>query len=218
MPHLPFDATAPVAALPASPCLPRRRLLMAALASPGLVAVSTLPARAAGGDAQTEALLRAQREALAPLAVIDGLWRGPARAVMPDGSELRMTQTERVGPMLGGSIRAIEGRGHLPDGTLVFHAFAVVGYDPGTRRYHFRSWAQGRWGEFPFELRPNGFSWSTPAGPGATLRYEAEVQGGSWRETGHRIVDGQPPQRTFEMTLQRLGDTSWPAEGAVPHR
>lgn len=194
---------------------PRRRLLLTALAAPCL---GILPKYAAGADPQAESLLRAQREAMKPLAIIDGLWRGPARAWMPDGSDLRMTQTERVGPMLDGTIRVIEGRGHLPDGTLVFHAFAVIGYEPGARRYHFRSWAQGRWGEFPFELRPAGFSWSTPAGPGATLRYEAEVRDGLWRETGHRVVDGQPPQRTFEMNLQRLGDTAWPADGAIPPR
>lgn len=166
----------------------RRQLLLAALAGPALASLPVGLARAASGDPQTEALLRAQREALAPLAKIDGLWRGPARARMPDGSELRMTQTERVGPMLDGSIRVIEGRGHLPDGTLVFHAFAVIGFDPGSRRYHFRSWAQGRSGEFSFELRPKGFSWSTPAGPGrarpCAMKPRSKATAGTRPDTG----------------------------------
>jgi hypothetical protein len=34
-------------------------------------------------------------------------------------------------------------------------------------------------------------------------------------EIGERIVPGGEPVRFFEMTLKRIGDTDWPAAGAV---
>ena len=66
-------------------------------------------------------------------------------------------------------------------------------------------------------MRPDGFAWSIAAGP-ATLRYTANVRDNVWTEVGERIVDGQPPVRTFEMSLRRVGDTDWPAGSAVPAR
>jgi hypothetical protein len=81
----------------------------------------------AAGPADT-ALLDAQRKALAPLSMIDGTWRGEAVVLQPNGERLRLVQTERVGPMLDGTLRVIEGRGYLPDGKLAFNAFAVVSF------------------------------------------------------------------------------------------
>ena len=43
------------------------------------------------------------------------VWRGPAVIHAPQGRRTS-TQTERVGPMLGGSIRLIEGQGYAADG------------------------------------------------------------------------------------------------------
>lgn len=47
-----------------------------------------------------KAAIAAQREALAPLARLDGLWRGTAWTMQRDGSRLELVQTERVGSML----------------------------------------------------------------------------------------------------------------------
>ena len=44
----------------------------------------------------------------------------------------------------------------------------------------------------------------------------ATVRDGVWHETGDRVVAGQPPVRIFEMTLRRIGDSQWPAAGAIP--
>jgi hypothetical protein len=173
-----------------------------------------LPAHAAT-DARSAELLAAQARAMAPLAIYDGTWRGTAIVTQPDGKLLRLTQTERVGSMLGGTIKVIEGRGYLPDGTVVFNAFAVISFSPRSGRYNFRSYAQGYSGDFPMQVRDDGFTWSMPAGPGVTLRYTATVRDGVWTEVGERIVEGQPPARTFEMTLKRIGTTDWPAGGAM---
>jgi len=37
----------------------------------------------------------------------------------------------------------------------------------------------------------------------------------AWREVGDRIVPGKDQVRFFEMNLKRVGDTDWPAEGAI---
>jgi len=35
------------------------------------------------------------------------------------------------------------------------------------------------------------------------------------REVGDRLLPGREPSRFFEMNLQRVGDTDWPAGGAI---
>jgi len=179
----------------------------------GIVLLASMSSLAAGPpDAQE--LLDAQRKALAVMAVCDGAWRGEATVVQSNGESLKLTQTERVGPFLDGTVRVIEGRGHLGDGSVAFNAFAVISFEPQTGKYSMRSYAQGHAGDFPIELRPDGFTWSIPAGP-AVIRYTSTVKDDTWREVGERLVPGQPPRRLFEMTLRRVGPTDWPAAGAV---
>jgi hypothetical protein len=47
------------------------------------------------------------------------------------------------------------------------------------------------------------------------IRYTATIKGNTLSEIGERIVAGSEPMRFFEMTLQRIGETDWPAAGAV---
>ena len=48
------------------------------------------------------------------------------------------------------------------------------------------------------------------------MRYDAVAKNSEWHETGDRIEPGKPPVRFFfEMTLKRVGDSDWPAAGAV---
>lgn len=191
------------------------QLLRTLLATPLLCLSLAAPAQAAG-DPRSAELLAAQARAMAPLSIFDGLWRGPATVTLPDGKALEITQTERVGSMLGGTLKVIEGRGYLPDGSVGFNAFAVISFSPQTGRYGFRSHAQGYAGDFPLEVRPDGFTWSTPAGPGATIRYTATLKDGVWTEIGERLVEGKPAVKMFEMQLKRIGSTDWPAGGTVP--
>ena len=96
-----------------------------------------------------EALLAAQREAMAPFAFMDGVWRGPAITVRPSGDKHAITQTERIGPLLGGTVKVIEGRGYEADGKTTFNALGIISYNVATRTYSMRSYAMGMLGRFP---------------------------------------------------------------------
>lgn len=185
----------------------RARFVLAAvlLAAP-LSAQAQTPASPTGSPAQRAALDR--------LAFLDGEWRGQATIHGPGGSRV-LTQTERVGPMLGGSVRVIEGRGYAADGSTEFNAMAVVSWDARAGKYGFRSWAQGYSGDYAFEVTDDGFRWETPAGPGAKIQYVAVVRDGAWHEVGTYVAEGQPPREMIDMRLTRVGDTGWPAGGAV---
>jgi len=161
--------------------------------------------------------IAAQREAIARLAFMDGVWRGPAWALTPEGRR-EMVQTERIGPMLGGAIRVMEGRGYAADGTVAFNAFGVVAFDPDRRAYSLTTWALGYSVTVPLTLTETGFTWETPAGPGIIMRYTATVRDGGWHEIGERIAGEAPPVRTVELTLRRIGDSAWPDGDPVPMR
>ncbi len=172
---------------------------------------------AAPAMAQTDpgGLVAAQTEAMKPLAILDGAWRGPVWTMDRTGKRHDLTQTERVGGFLDGSVKVIEGRGYDADGKVSFNAFAVISYDPPTKTYSMRSYAGGSKGDFPLTLRPDGFSWEIKAGPGV-VRYTAVVKDATWVETGEFLMEGQPPRKVLEMSLKRVGGTDWPAAGAVP--
>jgi len=189
------------------------RLVFAAVALSALAVASI--SSAAAGASDSVAMLAAQHRSMQPVSIFDGIWRGPARVTLPDGKEVLITQTERVGSFLGETVKVIEGRGYAPDGTSPFNAFAVISYSPQSDKYNFRSYAQGYSGDFPVEVRPDGFTWSIKAGP-ATLRYTATVKDGVWVEIGERLVEGQAPVKIFDMSLRRIGNTDWPSAGAVP--
>lgn len=172
------------------------------------------PATFAMAQEQNPAGTQAQRDAMARLSFMDGEWRGTAVINSPAG-RTTLTQTERVGTHLGGSIRVVEGRGYAADGSTQFNAMAVIAWDPRAGAYTFRSYAQGYQGDYPFEATPTGFRWQTPAGPGATIQYEATITAERWHEVGHYVREGQPPLPYIEMDLRRVGDSDWPGAGAV---
>ncbi len=164
-----------------------------------------------------EALIAAQREAMARLSFMDGVWRGAAWIVRPSGEKHSSTQTERIGPFLDGSVKVIEGRGYDADGKVTFNAFGTISFSPATKAYTLHSYAMGNVGDFPLDPTADGYTWEIPAGP-TTIRYTAVIKDGTWNETGDRIVPGKDPVRFFEMNLKRVGNTDWPAAGAVSPR
>lgn len=204
----------PLAPARPAPNRPRRRAALRRLLGALLLPAALPTALQAAGPVDT-GLLDAQRKAMTPLAVLDGTWRGEAVVLQPDGTRLKLTQTERVGPMLDGTLRVIEGRGFRADGSLAFNAFAVISFSPRSGRYTFRSYAMGYVGDYPLELRPDGFVWSITLPDGVQLRYTITVKDDRWIEVGERIAPGQPPVKTLEMSLKRIGGTDWPAGGAV---
>ena len=192
--------------------MPKPRVLVVAL----LALVATVAAPAPGqGRPDPNRLITAQRDAMKQLAFMDGVWKGPAWSMLPTGEKHHITQTERIGTFLDGTVRVIEGRGYEPDGTVAFNALGIISYDAGKKAFSMRSYAMGRSGDYVVTPTENGFSWEIPAGP-MTIRYTAVIEDGTWHETGDRVMVEQEPVRFFEMTLSRIGDSTWPAGGAVP--
>jgi hypothetical protein len=187
------------------------RIILAALA----ILTLTTPAAAQQRRPTPAEMSAAQRAAMAKLAIMDGVWRGTAWTITPAGRH-DVVHTERIGPFLGGAVKVIEGRSYNPDGSVGFNAFGIVSYDPVAQAYSLHSYAMGYAGDFPMEIRPDGYVWQLPAGPGAVIRYTATIRDGAWRETGERIAEGAAPMPIFEMNLKRVADTSWPAADAVP--
>ena len=182
------------------------------------VACLVASASALAADAQRpdpQALLSAERTAMLSLGFLDGVWRGSAWTLLPSGEKHTVVQTERVGPFLEGAVKVVEGRGYDAQGKLSFNAFGTISFVPQTSGYTLHSYAMGFAGDFVFTPAADGFRWEIPAGP-VTLRYTAIVKNGTWREVGERLTPGQPPVQFFEMNLQRVGDTTWPAAGAIP--
>ena len=169
---------------------------------------------AAQGRPDPTALLAAERQAMAPLAFMDGVWRGPAWNVEYSGQKHTLVQTERVGPFLEGAVKVVEGRGYEADGTLAFNAFATISFNPATKAYTMHSYAQGSVGDFSFTPTADGFVWEIPAGP-MTIRYTAIIKDGKWNEVGDRLMPGKDPVRFYESNLVRVGDSDWPAAGAI---
>ncbi|MCX6134293.1 MAG: hypothetical protein NTU47_10820 [Ignavibacteriales bacterium] len=160
-------------------------------------------------------LIASQQEAIGKLSYMDGVWRGTAWTILQSGEKHTITQTERIGPFLDGSVKVIEGRGYDPDGKVTFNAFGTISYNPANRAYTMHSYAQGNVGDFVLTPTADGYIWEIPAGP-MTIRYTAVIKEGAWQEVGDRIMPGKDPIRFFEMNLKRVGDTTWPAAGAIP--
>lgn len=190
------------------------RHTLLALSLVAVIGASAAPAKAQFGDPKP--LLDAQKTAMSELSEMDGVWRGPAWTILQNGQKHEVTQTERIGPLLDGSVKVLEGRGYNADGTTGFNAFATISFDPAKKTYTLHSYAQGRSGDFPLTPTADGYVWTIPAGPDATIRYTAVIKDGKWREIGEYLAEGQPARQFFEMNLVRVGDSKWPAEGAIP--
>lgn len=191
--------------------MPKFRLAQLVLLS--IVAALATVTAMGQGRPDPAATIAAQREAMKAFAVMDGVWRGPAWTILPSGKH-NITQTERIGPFLDGSIKVIEGKGYNEDGSVGFNAFGVISYDAATKTYKLHSHAQGQVGDFVIKPTADGYVWEIPAGP-MTIRYTAVIKDGTLREVGDRIMPGQEPVRFFEMNLKRVSDTTWPAGGAI---
>lgn len=180
----------------------------------GLVMMGICSTASGQGRPDPAALIAAQREAMVKLSFMDGVWRGTAWTILPSGEKHTITQTERIGPFLDGSVKVIEGRGYDPDGKVSFNAFGTISFNPTKRAYTMHSHAQGSVGDFALNPAPDGYTWEIPAGP-MTIRYTASIKDGTWKEFGERIMPDKDPVRFFEMNLKRVGDTDWPAAGAI---
>lgn len=182
------------------------------LISLAAVLALTVPT-AALAQARDTAAIAEQQQAMKKLAWMHGVWRGPAVSQSPQG-EHRVTQTERIGGFLNGTLTVMEGKGYNDDGSVGFNALGVASYDSRTKSYWLTSWALGRSGKFAMTVTGNGYVWEIPA-DAMTIRYTATLAGDTWTEVGDYIAEGKAPQRFFRMTLKRVRDSDWPAAGGV---
>lgn len=189
----------------------RRILVSLLLAAMPLVGAPAL----AQGAYDPAPRIAAQKEAMKALAMLDGAWRGEAKSLKPDGGWHTFTQTERVGSMLDGTVKVVEGRGYEADGSLSFNAFAVISYDPDRKTYSLRSYSAGRSGDYPLTPTEKGFNWEIQAGPNMKIQYEATVKDGVWTEIGTRVPKDGAPVKFIEFTVRRFDGGGWPLDGAV---
>src|SRR5690606_16625135 len=87
----------------------RALLFATALCASGLAWAQHAP------DATAAAAMSSQKQAMARLSFMDGTWRGQARSIDARGEHV-VTHTERVGTLLDGTIRLIEGHSYDADG------------------------------------------------------------------------------------------------------
>src|ERR1700719_3130122 len=104
------------------------------------------------GMPDPQVLIAAQREGMALLSYMNGVWKGPATTTLPSGEVHPITQTERIGPFLDGSVKVIEGRGYESDGKVTFNAFGTISINPATKVYTLHSHAMGYVGDFVLTL------------------------------------------------------------------
>jgi hypothetical protein len=162
----------------------------------------------AQGQPDPAAMVAREAEAMKALAWTHGRWQGEAWSTTTAGVRHEIIQTERVGPMLDGSLLVIEGKSFERDGRpATFNAFGVMSYDAARNSY-----AQGRAGEFPLDVTPAGYVWTIAAGP-VKIRYTATHTADSWREVGEVVRSDQTATQIFEMNLKRVGDSDWPLAG-----
>ena len=190
------------------------RLSILAVAAALACAAPLIAPAPAVAQVQDPAGSPAQREAMQRLSWMDGEWRGTATVMAGMGRTRDLRHTERIGPMLGGSIKVIEGRSYGDDGGTEFNAFAILSWDAEKNAYVMRSYANGMAIDAPVQVSDGGFDWTVPA-RGGEVRYHTRYDNGVWTESGDFVMPGQEPMRVIDMRLTRTGDSDWPAAGAV---
>ena len=178
-----------------------------------LMIAAAVPVSGVAQESDAAGLMASEQAAIARLAWMNGEWRGPAVTQTANG-EHRVTQTERIGDLLDGTVKLVEGRAFNPDGSKGFNAFGVISFDPAQQAYTFRAHTQGQAGSFVLTPTGSGYVWEIPAGP-MVIRYTATFADGTWTEIGERLLPSRDPVRFFEMRLRRVGDSAWPAQGAM---
>lgn len=167
----------------------------------------------AQGRPDPAVLIAAQKEAMAKLSFMDGVWRGPGWAILPSGEKHNLIMTKRVGPFLDGSVKVVEDKAY-EDGKVSFNGFAIISYNADKRTYNIRAYAEGIVLDVVPTVTADGVTFEIRAGP-MTIRHTTVIKDGVWKEVGDRIMPGKDPVRYFEWTTTRMGDSNWPGAGAV---
>ncbi|HSH28001.1 MAG TPA: hypothetical protein VK972_09600 [Wenzhouxiangella sp.] len=173
-----------------------------------MLAITSLTAAASGSN---PALPKQQLDAMSRLHHWSGTWQGDGWAMTGPGQRQTFEITEQVTKKLGGTVVLVEGRGTstAPDGTeIVTHeALGVVYYDTASGGYNFQTHdRRGRANEVELEIDEDGIMrWAfRDDHSGSLLRFEIEISGDTWHETGQVSPDGGDNwYPMLEMTLKR---------------
>jgi hypothetical protein len=177
-------------------------------------AVAGIPLTASAQEASSpKPLVTAQQDALRALAPFNGLWRGTGWALV-NGERVDQVVTLRVGYALDDVTQFTEIRIYRPDGALSFHALNNVAFDPERDTWVNQARAEGRFGDFPYRPTPDGYVWELGGGGGG-LRYSGTLRDGAWVEVTERLSPGEEPVTISQFTVRRIGETAWPAGGAM---
>lgn len=144
-------------------------------------------------------------EAMKAVAFLEGRWAGEGWIQMGPGPKEEFSQTEVIERKLDGGLLLIEGIGYskAPEPKKIHHAFAVVSFDPSSKKYRFSSHLVGRPPlDVAAEVGSNTFKWSYEPQAGFHIRYLITVSDATWREVGEFSRDGQSWRQFFEMTLR----------------
>jgi hypothetical protein len=146
-------------------------------------------------------------ETLAPFAFMVGQWAGPAWLMTPDGERQPLHQTERVQPMLGGTILLIEGTGREggPEGAIVFQAVGILSYDADADQYYLDAFRDGRHVRAEMTSVAHGAEWGFDVG-GRQIRNVMRLEDGRWYETSDVVLENGSSFRVVEFTLERVSD------------
>ena len=185
-------------------------------AVPAALLILALGPTIARAQSSLDTLLAPHRTAMASLVALDGLWRGDGWTLLPNGTRATFRQTIRVGSSGEGALKVLEGRGFNTEGQLSATNFEVVSFNAETKVYTLRLYAQGNAADVPIVPTSTGFVLEYPDGT-ATVRFTIAVTDGIWNEIAERRVAGQEPVRFLELSLRRVGDTNWPAAGALSY-
>jgi hypothetical protein len=167
-----------------------------------VVVFAMAPVRAQSPQPDTAPVL----EAMKAVAFLEGRWAGEGWMQMGPGPKEEFSQTEIIERKLDGGLLLIEGIGRSKgqEARKVHHAFAVISFDPSTKKYRFSSHIVGRPPlDVEPEVGPNTLSWSYQPQPGIHIRYRITIADGTWREVGEFSRDGQSWNPFFGMTLKR---------------
>jgi len=167
-----------------------------------------------GAQSQPSKRFKAQQEAMKELAFLDGEWRGSSKVLRKDGWTATV-QTERVGTMLDGTVRMIEGKGYETDGRPSFEVLRIIFFEPETQTYSMRSYQSGRIRDHELSLTGSGLAWESESSSDATIRYEASVKNGVWTETATRVSARGEPEMYVEVKVKRLRGSGWPQAGGL---
>lgn len=145
-------------------------------------------------------------EAMEALPDLEGRWRGGGWMRRGPQEPQHFVSEEIVESKLGGQILLIEGIHHAQEDPSreMFHAFALLSYDPEADCYRFRSHTgEGQDSEFEARIEDGAFVWGHEA-RGGRIRYVIRIQEDRWEEVGEFSSDGETWRQFFEMKLDRV--------------